>query len=164
MRQVIESQAFSQFVLERLERPETDYEILFFDESIKSKLNRSKLKFTKEDTPFLKEKSYQVSSCISTLKPNYENIGIIIITLVERHPKMLEDCLYWDHALEIPARIIQPLLAESDFKLMRTYTSGLIQRAREAEEKRKQERWMRWGTKTTSLALASTAAKKFLLN
>jgi len=49
----LETQAFSQFNLDRIEREETDFEILFFDESIKAKLNRSKMKFTKDPTPFL---------------------------------------------------------------------------------------------------------------
>lgn len=77
IRQIVQSQAFSQFVLERLERSETDYEILFFDESIKAKLNRSKLRFSKELTPFLKDDSYQITSSISCLTPNYDNLCMI---------------------------------------------------------------------------------------
>lgn len=44
---------FTQFITDRLTRSPREYEVLFFDELIKLKLNRSKLKLLKEDTPFL---------------------------------------------------------------------------------------------------------------
>jgi hypothetical protein len=44
---------FTQFITDRLTRSPREYEVLFFDEIIKLKLNRSKLKLLKEDTPFL---------------------------------------------------------------------------------------------------------------
>jgi hypothetical protein len=47
------SQMFTQFITDRLLKSNQDPEILVFDEYIKLKLNRSKLKFVKEDTPFL---------------------------------------------------------------------------------------------------------------
>lgn len=47
------SQMFTQFITDRLLRSSQDPQILVFDEYIKLKLNRSKLKFVKEDTPFL---------------------------------------------------------------------------------------------------------------
>lgn len=48
---------FTQFITDRLLKPNQEPEILVFDEYIKLKLNRSKLKFVKEDTPFLNVKS-----------------------------------------------------------------------------------------------------------
>ncbi len=48
-----DTQAFHQFAYDRVERKATDYEVLFFDEAIKAKLNRSKIKISKEATPFL---------------------------------------------------------------------------------------------------------------
>ena len=69
LKQVVYSQAFSQFILKRTGESEDDYEVLFFDESIKSKLNRSKLRFTKEATPFLNETSYQISRTIECIPP-----------------------------------------------------------------------------------------------
>ncbi|KAI8335808.1 AEX-3 domain-containing protein [Chlamydoabsidia padenii] len=47
------SQMFTQFITDRLSKPKNDPEILMFDEFIKLKRNRSKLKFVKEETPFL---------------------------------------------------------------------------------------------------------------
>lgn len=44
---------FTQFITDRLLKPEQDPEILVFDEYIKLKLNRSRLKLVKDDTPFL---------------------------------------------------------------------------------------------------------------
>jgi len=49
----LDTTAFSFFAFERVVRAREDYEILFFDESIKAKLNRHKVRFTKEETPFL---------------------------------------------------------------------------------------------------------------
>ncbi|KAG2188069.1 hypothetical protein INT44_000820, partial [Umbelopsis vinacea] len=51
--QFVNSQMFTQFITDRLTRSPREYEVLFFDELIKLKLNRSKLKLLKEDTPFL---------------------------------------------------------------------------------------------------------------
>lgn len=44
---------FTQFITDRLLKPDQDPEILVFDEYIKLKLNRSRLKLVKDDTPFL---------------------------------------------------------------------------------------------------------------
>lgn len=44
---------FTQFITDRLLKSSQEPEILVFDEYIKLKLNRSKLKFVKEDTKFL---------------------------------------------------------------------------------------------------------------
>ncbi|CAO3592405.1 unnamed protein product [Absidia cylindrospora] len=63
------SQMFSQFITDRLCKPKNDPEVLMFDEFIKLKLNRSKLKFVKEDTPFLNDESYRVSQVIWTTPP-----------------------------------------------------------------------------------------------
>jgi hypothetical protein len=57
----VNSQSFSQFIAERVTKNE-DYGILYFDEVIKAKLNRSKLKLSKETTSFL-----DVSNCKSLL-------------------------------------------------------------------------------------------------
>jgi hypothetical protein len=51
--QFVNSQMFTQFITDRLTRSPREYEVLFFDEIIKLKLNRSKLKLLKEGTPFL---------------------------------------------------------------------------------------------------------------
>jgi hypothetical protein len=53
MTSLLDTQAFSQFILERIIRDQNDYEVLYFDEMIKAKKNRSVFTLTKESTPFL---------------------------------------------------------------------------------------------------------------
>lgn len=71
---LVETQAYAQFILDRIESPEDDYEVLFFDESIKQKMNRSRMRFTKQQTPFLNETTYQISNSITALSYNTENL------------------------------------------------------------------------------------------
>lgn len=71
---LIETQAFAQFILDRIERPDTDYEILFFDESIKQKMNRSRMKFSKEATPFLNDTSCQISATIDAVHADLSDL------------------------------------------------------------------------------------------
>ncbi|KAI7893814.1 AEX-3 domain-containing protein [Mucor mucedo] len=63
------SQMFTQFITDRLLKSSQEPEILVFDEYIKLKLNRSKLKFVKEDTRFLNDESYRVSQIIWATPP-----------------------------------------------------------------------------------------------
>ncbi|KAI9476079.1 MAG: AEX-3 domain-containing protein [Benjaminiella poitrasii] len=63
------SQMFTQFITDRLLKSSQEPEILIFDEYIKLKLNRSKLKFVKEDTPFLNDPSFKVSQIIWATPP-----------------------------------------------------------------------------------------------
>ncbi|KAJ3096697.1 DENN domain-containing protein 4C [Phlyctochytrium planicorne] len=126
---LVETQSFAQFTLDRIERPESDYEILFFDESIKAKLNRSKLKFSKETTPFLKDSTYNIRATVAISPPNLENLDPT-----------------FDTSLFIPGRPVAPLVTQSDQKMMRSHTIELVQRARMASGmKRKQDfsKWMR---------------------
>jgi hypothetical protein len=73
---LVGTQAFAQFILDRIERPENDYEILFFDESIKQKLNRSRMRFSKEATPFLNETTYQISQSYETFHFDNTNLPL----------------------------------------------------------------------------------------
>ncbi|KAJ3413960.1 hypothetical protein HDV05_007249 [Chytridiales sp. JEL 0842] len=140
MTALVETQAFAQFTLDRVERPESDYEVLFFDESIKAKLNRSKLRFSKETTPFLKDGAYNVRATIQTLQPNMEGLD----------PKKRYSTQYFplalDESLIVPARTVTPLVTEADQRMMRSHTNELVNRARMAQGmKRKQDfsKWMR---------------------
>lgn len=63
------SQMFTQFITDRLLKSSQDPEILVFDEYIKLKKNRSKLKLVKEDTPFLNDDSFRVSQIIWATPP-----------------------------------------------------------------------------------------------
>ena len=51
--ELIETQAFMQFNLERVVRAADDCEVLFFDDCIRAKMNRSRFRINKELTPFL---------------------------------------------------------------------------------------------------------------
>ncbi|KAF9082901.1 hypothetical protein BGX23_011971 [Mortierella sp. AD031] len=55
-----ESQAFVQFVQDRVDRSPGDPEIMFFDEVIKAKMNRSRFRLGKEVTKFLDDPSYGI--------------------------------------------------------------------------------------------------------
>ncbi|KAJ3112463.1 DENN domain-containing protein 4C [Phlyctochytrium bullatum] len=137
---LVETQSFAQFTLDRIERPESDYEILFFDESIKAKLNRSKLKFSKETTPFLKDGTYNIRATVAVASPNLENLDPNKNYTTSIFPIAL------DQTLLIPGRPVAPLVTASDQKMMRSHTIELVQRARMVSGmKRKQDfsKWMR---------------------
>ncbi|KAJ3330361.1 hypothetical protein HDU76_005873 [Blyttiomyces sp. JEL0837] len=138
--QLVETQAFAQFTLDRIERSESDYEVLFFDESIKAKLNRSRLKFSKETTPFLKDNAYSVRATVAAAFPNLEGLD----------PNKVYSTTYFPIALDTTLlskpRIISPLVTQSDQRMMRSHTNELVNRARMASGmKRKQDftKWMR---------------------
>ncbi|KAF9275864.1 hypothetical protein BGZ68_010456 [Mortierella alpina] len=65
-----ESQAFSQFVQDRMDRSPTDPEIRFFDEVIKAKINRSRFRIGKEETKFLDDPSYGVQGTKKAVPPS----------------------------------------------------------------------------------------------
>jgi hypothetical protein len=54
-----ESQAFVQFVQDRVDRSLGDPEIMFFDEVIKAKMNRSRFRLGKEETKFLDVRPFE---------------------------------------------------------------------------------------------------------
>ncbi|KAF9357085.1 hypothetical protein BGX34_009611 [Mortierella sp. NVP85] len=66
-----ESQAFVQFIQDRVDRSTGDPEIMFFDEVIKAKNSRSRSVFrlSKEDSKFLNDPSYGVQISITADKP-----------------------------------------------------------------------------------------------
>ncbi|KAJ3299939.1 hypothetical protein HK104_005851 [Borealophlyctis nickersoniae] len=138
MSHLVETQAFAQFTLDRLERPETDPEVLFFDESIKEKRNRSKLRFSKETTPFLKEASYDVRLTLPTLEVNLEGLDMGKSYSSETFPSEL------DPALLLPPRPVQSLVTQSDQRMMRSHTNELVQRARMAASMKRKQDYSKW--------------------
>ncbi|KAJ3033084.1 DENN domain-containing protein 4C, partial [Rhizophlyctis rosea] len=140
MSQLVETQAFTQFTLDRLERPETDFEVLFFDESVKEKRNRSKLRFSKDTTPFLKESAYDVAATVEVVGVNLDGLEMGKSYSSETFPLEL------DAALMVPPRPVKPLVTQSDHRIMKSHTHELVQRARmAAQAKRKQDfsKWMK---------------------
>ncbi|KAI9346189.1 hypothetical protein BDR26DRAFT_856006 [Obelidium mucronatum] len=136
---IVETQNFVQFTLERVELPESDYEILFFDESIKAKLNRSKLKFSKETTPFLKDGAYSIRATITALAPSVEGLDKNKTYSTSFFPLTIDKSL-----LGTP-RKANPLVTEADQNMMRSHTNELVNRTHFANSKRKQDfsKWMR---------------------
>ncbi|KAJ3119716.1 hypothetical protein HK100_000183 [Physocladia obscura] len=136
---IVETQNFVQFTLERVELPESDYEILFFDESIKAKLNRSKLKFSKETTPFLKDGAYSIRATITALPPNSDGLDKDKTYTMSLFPVTIDKSL-----LGTP-RKANPLVTEADQNMMRSHTNELVNRTHIANNKRKQDfsKWMR---------------------
>ncbi|KAF9937543.1 hypothetical protein BGZ67_001111 [Mortierella alpina] len=68
-----ESQAFVQFVQDRVDRSPGDPEIMFFDEVIKAKINRSKFRLGKEETKFLDDPSYGIQNTEKAVAPSGES-------------------------------------------------------------------------------------------
>eukprot|EP00124_Ichthyophonus_hoferi_P001719 Ihof_evm2s98 gene=Ihof_evmTU2s98 len=68
---LMETQAWSNFVIERIERDPNDFEVLFFNEMIKKKKNRSSSSLFSgpQATPFLTDQSYEVTETYKCLKP-----------------------------------------------------------------------------------------------
>ncbi|KAF9581507.1 hypothetical protein BGW38_001446 [Lunasporangiospora selenospora] len=65
-----DSQAFVQFVQDRVDRSPGDPEVMFFDEVIKAKINRYLFKIGKEETKFLNDPSYGVQTTIRAVPPS----------------------------------------------------------------------------------------------
>ncbi|KAI8838014.1 hypothetical protein BJ741DRAFT_149670 [Chytriomyces cf. hyalinus JEL632] len=144
---LVETQNFVQFTLERIELPESNYEILFFEESIKAKLNRSKLKFSKETTPFLKDGAYSIRATISALPPNMDGLDSSKTYSMTLFPVTL------DKTLLKPPRNVNPLVTEADQNMMRSHTNDLVNRTRlnhTTQHRRKQDfsKWVRMKLKT----------------
>jgi hypothetical protein len=51
--QLLTTQAFANFIDDRIQPDSDSIDVVFLDESIDAKLNRSRFTFTKRDTPFL---------------------------------------------------------------------------------------------------------------
>ncbi|GJJ75255.1 hypothetical protein EMPS_07613 [Entomortierella parvispora] len=67
-----ESQAFVQFVQDRVDRSPGDPEIMFFDEVIKAKINRSRFRLGKEETKFLDDPTYGIQGTVRAIPPSGE--------------------------------------------------------------------------------------------
>ncbi|KAJ3367898.1 hypothetical protein HDU91_000999 [Kappamyces sp. JEL0680] len=137
---LVDTQAYAQFILDRIERPEDDYEVLYFDESIKQKLNRSRMRFTKEPTPFLDETTYQITRTIEAMAYNTEQLPIDDFHSIDPYE--------WYPAFCSEPRPFQQLMTAEDQQMMRSHTHEVVQRSRQAVLKGKQDfsKWMklRW--------------------
>jgi hypothetical protein len=70
-----QTQMYSQFNDERVSMPSLP-EIRFFEESMKEKMNRSKMTFTKSSTPFLSDDTDVVSEIFSPPLPSTRDLGV----------------------------------------------------------------------------------------
>ncbi|KAF9145437.1 hypothetical protein BGX30_008861 [Mortierella sp. GBA39] len=85
-----ESQAFVQFVQDRVDRSPGDPEIMFFDEVIKAKMNRSRFRLGKEETKFLDDPSYGVQGTIKAPPPMGEHEPFVSEDGSKRFPVFLD--------------------------------------------------------------------------
>jgi hypothetical protein len=134
----LDSHAFTQFIVERVEREESDFEILFFDEALKAKRNRSKFKRQKETTPFLQDQTYAVTQTIYALEPNMEGLSS---TKIDYSPRVFPSSLNPCHL--IAARKIKPLATASDQKIMKSRTAEMVRRAHTGTKRKGFENWIK---------------------
>lgn len=127
-----ETQMWDRFVVDRLQSVKVN-EITFFDEHIKLKANRSKLKLKKEPTPFLNDKSFKVNQVVPALQPNLEGL--------EKDRKESKQYVYTTFPKLKPELFSKP----REFKLL-VNEKDLI-----AEKARQQEMLDSWRTVLTSL-------------
>ncbi|KAF8926588.1 hypothetical protein BGZ58_011066 [Dissophora ornata] len=86
-----ESPAFAQFIQDRVDRPPGDTEIMFFDEVIKAKINRSRFRLGKEETKFLDDPSYGVQGTAKAIPPSGDiqlygtKIFVVLLSCQQRH-------------------------------------------------------------------------------
>lgn len=73
MGKVLETQSFTKFLLDRLTSQNTQ-EVVFFDESIDAKTNRSKLKIYKKETPFLNDASLKIENTVIAMEADESNL------------------------------------------------------------------------------------------
>ncbi|KAK5822723.1 AEX-3 domain-containing protein [Linnemannia elongata] len=85
-----ESQAFVQFVQDRVDRSPGDPEIMFFDEVIKAKMNRSRFRLGKEETKFLDDPSYGIQGTIKAPPPVGEHETLVSEDGYKRFPASLD--------------------------------------------------------------------------
>jgi pentatricopeptide repeat protein len=72
--QLCATQHFDDFITKRLYSPEMP-DIIFFDQSIDAKLNRSRLKFSKVDTPFLQSaKTHKILKTFTAVEPSNDDL------------------------------------------------------------------------------------------
>jgi len=74
LEQFLGTQGFLQFLSAVQNSPHTNYEIVFFDQSIEAKQNRSKLNFKKRDIPFLTDTGFDITQTIDALPPNTQGL------------------------------------------------------------------------------------------
>ena len=68
------TQQFDDFITKRLYNPEQP-DVIFFDQSIDAKLNRSRLKLKKVDTPFLQSaKTHKILQVFEAVEPNQDDL------------------------------------------------------------------------------------------
>ncbi|KAK3814129.1 MAG: AEX-3 domain-containing protein [Benniella sp.] len=88
----VETQAFVQFVQDRIDRSPGDPEIMFFDEVIKAKVNRSRFRIGKEETKFLDDPNYGIQSTCKAAAPSGEEFDYD--TEARRFPTKLDPAYF----------------------------------------------------------------------
>jgi hypothetical protein len=71
-----QTQSFYEFIRERRPSLEIHYETLFLDESVKAKLNRSRLQLHKLSTSFLSDDAFDINLTVFFAGPNEEGVSL----------------------------------------------------------------------------------------
>ena len=79
------------------------------------------MKFSKEETPFLNETSYMISSKFYVLEPNMANLP--------QYKDFAIDPYAWKQNYEVEPRTVRQLITEADALLMKSHTIGIIKRS-----------------------------------
>lgn len=135
----METQAFTQFTLDRFEKPDTDVEVLFFDECVKAKLNRSVMKLTKEETPFLKDATFIIKEAYNVLEPSFEELDKAEHLL--NGPRIP---IEFDQTLMYTPRNVEPLVTESTADRIKTHAQQIVEKVRLQQKLKRKEDFSVW--------------------
>eukprot|EP00127_Corallochytrium_limacisporum_P005864 Clim_evm9s214 gene=Clim_evmTU9s214 len=139
---IVDTGTFAQFICERITGDESDFHVLFFDESIKKKQNRSRRVLSKHMTPFIDDKTYNLNTIYEAKEPSMEDGQTISdlmassgrIYLYETFPTTFDTSLMHKY---YPAR---PLMQERDYIRMRTHVMALARKVTLAEIARQRKK------------------------
>lgn len=92
--QLCTTQMFDDFITKRLYNPEMP-DVIFFDQSIDAKLNRSRLKLTKIDTPFLQSaRTHKSLKTFLAVEPNTSDLSFNGPFIYESWPETFDSNLF----------------------------------------------------------------------
>ena len=102
LEELVGTQMFDEFITRRMYNSGDAPDIVFFDQSIDAKRNRSKLKLKKKETPFLHSASaHRKMKQIKAIEPNRDNIPKRIYTY-PTWPEIFDESLYSRQTRAIP--------------------------------------------------------------
>lgn len=126
---MVTTQQFCQFLVDRVEKSSDDFEILYFDECVKAKLNRSRFKLTKDATPFLEDSAYSIKSLLAAELP--QGTPVVPAEMKAGEQMMRFPDTFDSSLIDNPApRAPKPLINEADNEKLQAHTSAMTREAR----------------------------------